>query len=68
MGAVLVVTLISYSLIRYGKNTQRLETEVQRYEQQFQTRQRIDEAIRNNRSDDPDVNSEWLRQRNERQR
>jgi hypothetical protein len=63
---VLAVGLISYNLIQYGASIQRLQTEVQRYEQQIQTRQRIDKAIRDNSGFvDPDGNREWLRQRNQ---
>lgn len=64
VGSVLAVGLISYGLIQYGKSIQALETKVEQNERSIETRKRIDEAIRSNRSDDPDLNREWLRERN----
>lgn len=66
VGAVSVAGLISYTLIRYGASTQQEKIERQINEQQIQTRQRIDKAIReNSRPSSPDDNREWLLDRNQ---
>ena len=61
VGVVSVVGLISFTLIQYGKSTQQEKIERQINEQQIQTRQRIDQAIReNSRPSSPDDNRKWL--------
>jgi archaellin len=61
VGAVSVAGLISFTLIQYGKTTQQEKIERQINEQQIQTRQRIDQAIReNSRPSSPDDNRKWL--------
>jgi hypothetical protein len=66
---VSVATWTSYSLIQYGRNIQATETEVIRNEEQRQTRQRVDQAVRSNsRPSSPDDNRLWLQQRQDRLR
>ena len=66
VGAVSAAGLISYTLIQYGKNTQQQKIERQINETQRQTRQRIDQAIReNSRPSSPDDNRKWLLDRNQ---
>lgn len=48
---VLVVGVISWFLIQYGENTQAREQEVQQLQNQIETRERIDEAIRRTPTD-----------------
>jgi len=51
VGIVLVVGLISWLLIQYGENTQAREQEVQQLQNQIETRERIDEAIKRTPAD-----------------
>jgi len=59
---VLAVGLISFSLIQYGKNTQEQENLNQQLQDNIETRERIDDAIRNS-PDDPNAALEFLRDR-----
>jgi len=51
VGIVLVVGLISFFLIQYGENTQAREQEVQQLQNQIETRDKIDEAIKRTPTD-----------------
>jgi hypothetical protein len=67
VGVVLGAGWISYTLIQYGANTQQLKIERQINENNIQTRQRIDQAIReNSRPASPDDLRSWLRERNDK--
>lgn len=67
VGVVLGAGWISYTLIQYGANTQQLKIERQINENNIQTRQRIDQAIReNSRPASPDDLRLWLRERNDK--
>ena len=48
---VLVVGLIVFGLIQYGGNIESERNQVERLEQEVETRERIDEAIRNTPTD-----------------
>ena len=67
-GSVLAVGLVLYLAFQYGRTLERGDMERQINEQQQQTRQRIDEAIRSvPRDTSPDDNRQWLLDR-QRQR
>jgi hypothetical protein len=50
-GIVLAVGVIFWALIQYGENTQAREQEVQQLQNQVETRNQIDEAIRRTPTD-----------------
>lgn len=51
VASALVVILIFWGLIQYGQNTERNSQEADRLRDQIETRDRIDEAIRNTPDD-----------------
>jgi len=59
---VLAVGLIFFGLIQYGKNTQEQENLNQQLQTEIETRERIDDAIRNSPTD-PNAALEFLRNR-----
>jgi predicted membrane protein len=68
VAVVLAAILILSSATLYGKKLQKEKTEALKNEQQIQTRERIDRAIReNSRITNPDINRRWLYERNQRQ-
>lgn len=57
---VLAVGLISFTTIRYIQSTEREKIELELRENELDTRESIDDAVRNSPTD-PDAALEWLR-------
>ena len=62
-GVALVVILIFYATIQYGKNTERLRQLQEQIEIQEETRERVDESITNTITLEPSDALEQLRNR-----
>ena len=62
-GVALVVILIFYATIQYGKNTERVRQLQEQIEIQEETRERVDESITNTITLEPSDALEQLRNR-----
>lgn len=58
---VLVVILTSFGLIQYGKSIERQETAIEQTEAYISTREKIDNAAKDNPTGDPAIALERLR-------
>ena len=58
---VLAVILTSFGLIQYGKSIERQETVIEQAKDYIKTREKIDNAIKNNPTGDPTIALDNLR-------
>jgi hypothetical protein len=59
----LVVILASFFMIQYGKNIEGKNNEIEQLDRYINTREKIDESIKNSDPSNPTDPTEWLRDR-----
>lgn len=66
VASVLLVGLILYTMIQYGESKQELKQTLENQQEYINTRQRIDDNVKDVRDIDADAALEWLRERQAR--
>jgi hypothetical protein len=62
VGIALAAILTSFGMIQYGKKVERLSQKVKQGKDYQETREKIDEATKNNPTDDPSISLDRLRE------